>query len=52
MARNCRNRGIGNRIGEGRRLEYGGNMNNGQSRMEERSGQSNLNRKGNLIVFD
>ena len=22
LARNCRNRGIGNRIGEGRRLEY------------------------------
>jgi len=23
LARNCRNRGTGNRIGEGRRLEYG-----------------------------
>ena len=23
LARNCRNKGMGNRIGEGRRLEYG-----------------------------
>jgi len=49
LARNCRNRG--NRIGEGRRLEYGSN--NGQRRMiEEGDKQNNLNRKGNLIVFN
>jgi len=35
LARNCRNRRIENRIGEGRRLEYGGNENNGQRRIEE-----------------
>jgi len=43
--RNCRNRGTGNRIGEGRRLEY--RQNNGRN-----NGQNNLNREGNLIVFD
>jgi len=37
LARNCRNRGTGNRIGKGRRLEYG---------------QNNLNRDKNLIVFN
>ena len=48
LARNCRNRGIGNRIGEGRKLEYkerriteGGN---GQNR--------NLNGDENLIVLN
>ena len=45
--RHCRNRGIGNRIGEERRLEYGE-----QRKEEGGKGQSNLNRKGNLIVFD
>jgi len=34
LARNCSNRRAGNRIGEGRRLEYGGSKNNGQRRME------------------
>jgi len=49
LARNCRNRE--NRIGEGRRLEYGGN--NEQKRMiEEEDGQNNLNGKGNIVVFD
>jgi len=43
LARNCRNREAGNRIGEGRRLEYGGNGNNRQN---------NLKGKEDLIVFD
>jgi len=47
LVRHCRNRGIGNRIGEERRLEYGE-----QRKEEGGKGQSNLNRKGNLIVFD
>jgi len=34
---------MGNRIGEGRRLEYEGNENNGPS---------NLNGKRDIIVFD
>jgi len=42
LARNCRNRGIGNRIGEGRRLEYG----QGNNR------QSNLNGDRDLIVLN
>jgi len=42
MARNCRNRGMGNRIGEGRRLEYGQGDN----------GQCNLNGEEDLIVLD
>ena len=33
LARNCRNKDIGNRIGEGRRLEYG----------QENNRQNNLN---------
>jgi len=52
IARNCRNKGIENRIRKERRLEYGRNMNNKQSRIEEANRQSNLNREGNLIVFD
>ena len=43
MAKQYRNRRIENRIEKGRRLEYGENVNNGQS---------NLNGKGDLIVFD
>jgi len=39
LARNCRNRGIGSRIGEGKRLEYGRN--------EQRTGNN-----GNLIVLN
>ena len=51
LARNYRNRGIGNRIEKRRRLEYG--QNNGQRLMiEERNGQSNLNGKENIIVFN
>jgi len=51
LARNCRNRRTENRIGKGRRLEYNGNENNGQRRMNE-DRQINLNGEGNLIVFD
>ena len=47
LARYCRNSGIGNRIGEGKRLEY-----RGQRREEGENGQENLNGEGNLIVFD
>ena len=47
LVRHCSNRGTGNRIGEGRRLEY-----EGQRREEEGKGPSNLNEKGNLMVFD
>jgi len=43
LARNCRNRGTGNRIGEGRRLEYSSNGNNGQRRIEGGNRQDNLN---------
>ena len=52
MARNCRNRGVKNRIGERRRLEYGSNENNGQKRVEGENEQNNLNREGDLIVFN
>jgi len=45
LARNHKNRGMGNRIGEGKRLEYG--QNNGGSNR-----QNNLNREGDLIVFN
>ena len=51
LARNCRNREIGNRIREGRRLEYG--QNNGQRLMIEGGNrQNNLNRNRDLIVLD
>ena len=49
LARNCRNRRIGNRIEEGRRLEYGGNER--QGRVEGGNGE-NLNRKQDLILLD
>ena len=52
LARNCKNRKEENIIGEEKRLEYGKNENNGQRRIEEGKGQSNLNEKGDLIVFD
>ena len=50
MARHCRNRKIGNRIGEGRRLEYGGNK--GQKRIERGNRKQNLNRERDLILFN
>ena len=40
LSRNCRNRGMNNKIEEGRRLKYRNNR------------QNNLNRKENLIVLD
>ena len=50
LVRNCRNRGTGNRIGEGRRLEYGNNRQ--RLMIEGGNKQSNLNRDGDLIVLD
>jgi len=47
LARNCRNRGIKNRIGDGRRLEYKQRL-----RMEENNGHSNLNKEGDLVVLN
>jgi len=47
LARNCRNRRIENRIGEGRRLEYGQGL-----RTKGNNGQSNLNRERDLVVLD
>ena len=47
LARNCRNRGIENRIGKEKRLEYGQGL-----RTKENNGQSNLNREGDLVVLD
>jgi len=55
LVRNCRNRGVGNRIGEERRLEYGRNENNGQRRIERGNGQNNrdnLNGEQDLILLD
>ena len=43
LARNCRNRGTEGRIGQGRRLEYGSNKNNGQE---------NLNEEWDLILLN
>ena len=47
LARNCKNWKIGNRIGEGRRLEYGQRL-----RIEGEQEHNNLNRDENLIVLD
>jgi len=52
MVWHCRNRGVENRIGKERRLEYRSSENNGQRRVEGRNKQNNLNRKENLIVFN
>ena len=48
LARNCRNRGMGNRIREGRILEYG------QKRMIEKENENNnnLNEDQDLILLD
>jgi len=50
LARNFRNRGIENRIGEGRRLEYG---NNRQELIIKEGNRQNSNLNGNrdLIVL-
>ena len=51
LARNCRNRGIGNRIGEDRRLEYK-QGNNRQRVIKGENGQNNLNREQDLLLLD
>jgi len=50
LARNCRNRKTGNRIGEGRRLEYG--RNEGQRRIEGGNREQNLNGEQDLMLLD
>jgi len=47
LARNCSNRRIENRIGEGRRLEYKWRL-----VIEGNNKQSNLNGEGDLVVLD
>ena len=47
IARNCRNKGTGNRIEKGRRLEYGQML-----AIEENNRQNNLKEKENLIIFN
>ena len=48
MAQHCRNRGVGNRIGKDRRLEYGA-----RGRLEGNNGQTNnLKEKENLEFLD
>ena len=47
LARNCMNRGIENRIGEGRRLEYRQRLT-----IEGNNGQCNLNEEEDLVVLD
>jgi len=49
---NYRNRGMGGRIEQGKRLEYGGNENNRQRRIEEENEQQNLNGEQDLILLD
>jgi len=46
IAWHCRSRGVWNRIGEGRRLEYRSSKNSRQRRTEGRNEQNNLNREG------
>ena len=52
LARNYRNKGTRDRIGERKKLEYSRNENNMQRRIEEGNRQSNLNRNKNLIVLN
>jgi len=48
MAQHCRNRGVGNRIGKDRRLEYGA-----RERLEGNNGQTNnLKEKENPEFLD
>ena len=49
LAKNCRNRRTGNRIGEERRLEYGGNERQGRI---EGGNRENLNGEQDLILLD
>ena len=46
LARNCRNKKIGNKIRENRRLEYGQRL-----RVEGNNRQNNLNREKDLVVL-
>ena len=54
MAQHCRNRGIVNRIGEGKKLEYKSRKKNGQRRITrgENKQQDNLNREQDLILLN
>jgi len=47
LARNCMNRGIENRIGKERRLEYRQRL-----AIEGNNGQCNLNEERDLVVLD
>jgi len=47
LARNCRNRRTENRMGNGRRLEYGQRL-----RIERGNGQENLNGERDLVVLN
>jgi len=47
LARNCRNRRIGDRIGKSRRLEYGRN-----EQRTKNNRQNNLNGKRDIIVLN
>ena len=47
IARNCRNREMREREGKGKRLEYGQML-----MIEGNNRQSNLNRRGDLVVLD
>ena len=47
LARNCRNRETGNRIGDGRRLKYKQRL-----IIKEGNKQGNLNEKRDLVVLD
>ena len=48
----CRNWEIGNKIGKGRKLEYGENRNNEQQRIVEKGNSNNLNGDRDLIVLN
>jgi len=50
ITRHCKNKGVGNRIGERRRLEYGRNKR--QRRIEEVNREQNLNGEQDLIILD
>jgi len=50
IVRHCRNRGVENRVGERRRLEYGGNKE--QRRIEKGKREQNLNGEQDLIFLN
>jgi len=49
LARHCRNKGIEEKIGQGRRLEYGNESNR---KTKGGNGQENLNGEQDLILLD